>query len=131
MDFQEFQRQTEAAIHLVFDELQSIPAKEGVPVPQDLQSVLAIVRIFAGELMICADLNSAMSRQRQDQGALLCVVFVATRTADDVQKEALRRAYATMPEETTILPGAAVASFLLELCIGLENARQGSKPGSI
>jgi len=91
-----------------------------VPVPKDLTGLLTIVRRVAEDLILCASVDEAMSLLRRDHEGALSFWALTNLISDSHHMIAIRRAYASTPHPTTILPCAAFSAVLIELCNGLE-----------
>jgi hypothetical protein len=120
MTFKDFHTQIYSVIETVLNDTESHPPSEEIPVPADFSDLLAILRGVAEDLALCVSVDTTIATLRQDRGALPAVLFLITELPEDVLMSAERRAYEQNRVEATILPGIAFASYLLEICNGLE-----------
>ena len=121
VDLKEFSDQIFAVQHAILDQLFEYPLQSQPPAPKDWPELRSIVRKLAEDLMLCADVNEAIARLRQDQATALDVVWLTNyAVSEDDSLLAIKRAHADTLHEPTILPLHAFCSYLIELCDGLE-----------
>ena len=120
MTFKSFHSQIFALIAQIQDSLEQYPPTKELRVPADLSELRSVVRNVAEKLILCIDVDAAITRLRQDHAALLAVMFLITELPDEDVIFAERRAYKTTPGDTTTLPALAFSSFLIELCSTVE-----------
>jgi hypothetical protein len=92
--------------------------------PKDLADLRATVRRAAEDLILCADVDMAISRLRQDSeswSAVMALTIEAPLSRDD-HRSAARRAFEATPRGPSALPFYPYCSYLLELCNALELA---------
>lgn len=128
MEFRDFHNQIFAALHEIVSNEESSPPTEAIPAQKDLPALLASVRTVAEEMALCTTLDGAIAKLRADRAALLGTLWLTSHLSDQSIVLAVRRAFASSPEDSSVLPGYPLAAFLIELCDnGLEIVR---KPAS-
>ena len=122
MQFCDFEAQIfsiDQAIHREFSE--HPPTRQA---PKEFEELRAIVRRAAEELILCTDLDEAISRLRQDPEAWSALAALTTEAplSRDDHRLAGRRAFQATPREPDALPFYPFCSYLIELCNVLELA---------
>lgn len=122
MQFCDFEAQIfsiDQAIHRKFAE--NPPTRQA---PKEFEELRAIVRRAAEELILCTDLDEAISRLRQDPEAWSALAALTTEAplSRDDHRLAGRRAFQATPREPDALPFYPFCSYLIELCNVLELA---------
>jgi hypothetical protein len=122
MQFCDFEAQIfsiDQAIHRKFSE--HPPTRQA---PKEFEELRAIVRRAAEKLILCTDLDEAISRLRQDPEAWSALAALTTEAplSRDDHRLAGRRAFQATPREPDALPFYPFCSYLIELCNVLELA---------
>ena len=127
MEFRDFEEQifsTDQAIHreISKDAVATHPWQQ-----KDLNDLRAAVRRAAQDMILCADMNEAISRLRENseaQSTLISLTIEAPLSRDD-HRVAARRAFEATPHERgpSTLPLYPYCSYLLQLCSALEVAK--------
>ena len=121
MKFEDFAAQIVAVGHAIHDQLDQYPPTKELQPPKDWNALRESVRSVAEDLILCSDVNSAMSLLRRDQARALGVVWLTNLAiSEDDSLLAMRRAYEDTRHVPTILPLHAFCAYLIELCDGLE-----------
>ena len=121
MTFEDFADQIVSVGHAIHDQLDQFPATKELEPPKDWNALRESVRSVAEDLILCSDVNSAMSLLRRDQARALGVVWLTNLAiSEDDSRFAMKHAYADTRHEPTILPLHAFCTCLIELCNGLE-----------
>ena len=128
MTLHEFQAQVFSVLHSFLDDLAAHPATKEVPAPKDWEHLRSIVRGVAEDLILCVSVPDAIATIRGDHSALLGVVMLTTELiSEDDTVLAIRRAYASTPHDTPLLPAHPFAAYLLQLCSDLELVQKQPK----
>jgi hypothetical protein len=120
MTLNEFQKQVFAGLFAIQNDLADKPLSASIPAQKDFPALLASVRKVADEMALCATLDSAINALREDQAGLLGVLFLTSEISESDVILAVRRAYASSPQDSSALPGYPVAAYLIQLCDDLE-----------
>jgi hypothetical protein len=119
MQFNDFEKQIFSIDQAIHREFSKRPLAVTEPRPsKDLADLRATVRRAAEYLILCADLDMAISRLRQDseaRSAVRALTIEAPLSRDD-HRSAARRAFEATPREPSALPFYPYCSYLLELC---------------
>lgn len=128
MDLKSFVAEVDAVTQAIYESYRATPLTETPLQPRDFAEVLSFVRAVAEDLILLDDVDKAISQLRQDQERLAIVVLLTTdMISPEDHRVAVRLAHAATSHMPTILPFYAYASYLIELCNGLELV---SKPPS-
>lgn len=122
MKLDDFADQVFAVSIAIQAEFRANPFLKSLAQPEDLRGVQAAVQKVASSLILCADVNEAITRLKQDQSAALAALRLTILATDQHSSLAIERAYAATPHEPTVLPLHAFCSYLIELSDMLENA---------
>jgi hypothetical protein len=76
---EDFAAQIFAISEAIQEEQRAHPANEELPPPRDLNELRSIVRRVAEDLILCADVDEAISRLRQDPAALRAVEWLTNK----------------------------------------------------
>jgi hypothetical protein len=87
---------------------------------EDLERQKAILRPFAERLMLCPNVNAAITLLQQDLKAGLIAVCTTRELPHKERTRAIRLAFEKAPANSSILPCMPLAMFLIELCDSLE-----------
>ena len=114
-DFEERIFAMDQAIHR---EISKCPLPTQPRPPKDLNKLRFIVRRAAEDLILCRDVDHAISRLRQDPeawAAIVALTIEAPLSRDD-HRLAGRRAFEATPREPNGLPFYPFCFYLIELC---------------
>jgi hypothetical protein len=120
MEYRDFYKQVLGVTSAVQESFADRPLTSDVDVPEDWPALRDIVRGVAEDLMLCADTASAIAKLRDNPTAALGVVWLTNHISDNDVIEAMKLAYKGIESDAPFLPGRAFASYLIELCDGLE-----------
>ena len=120
MEYRDFYKQVFGVVSAIQESFADHPPTADVPAPEDLQALRDIVRDVAEDLMLCTDTASAITKLRDNPTAALTVVWLTNRISDEDVILAMKMAYKGIESDAPFLPGRAFASYLIELCDGLE-----------
>jgi hypothetical protein len=125
MQFCDFEQQIFSVDQAIHHEISKHHLMRQPRVPQDLNELRAIVRRAAEDLILCRNVDEAMSRLRQDLeacSAIIALTIYAPLSRDD-HRLAGRRAFEATPREPNGLPFYPFCCYLIELCNVLEYAQ--------
>jgi hypothetical protein len=121
MTLVEFQKEVFSVLNAFLDDLSANPPTETIPAPRDWPHLRSIIRAVAEDLILCADVPAAIAKLRGDRSALVAVIGLTTELiSEDDALLAVKRAYASMSDDTPLLPAHPFAAYLLQLCDDLE-----------
>lgn len=122
MELSEFRGRIFDVLIRIHETCDANPSVRQQALPQDLRELLSIVRTAASGLILCASVDEAIDRLKQDQLKLGAVEYVSNwALADDRESEsAIRLAHAKETQDTPALPCFAFCAYLIELCDGLK-----------
>jgi len=123
MQFRDFHNQIYAVISAIQDSLESHPPTQAMAAPADWKHLKSIVRNVAEDLMLSSNVDTAISKLRENQATLLAVVWLASEPPMEDLALAERRAHESAPDDISFLPFYPFCSYLIELCDGLEIVR--------
>ena len=125
MELNEFRGRVQDALIAIHEARTASAPAELQTGPSDWREVLSIVRSAAEELILCASVNEAIDRLKQDQLRLILVDWVASFERSDAEIEsAIQLAHAKETQDTPALPCFVFCSYLIEICNGLEPGKQ-------
>jgi len=120
LELREFHNQIFAVISAIQDSLESYSPTQAMRAPADWPKLRSIVRTVAEDLMLFSNVNTAISKLREDQATLLAVLWLTSELKIQDLILAERRAYESAPDDMSLLPFYPFCSYLIELCNGLE-----------
>jgi hypothetical protein len=121
MELSEFRGRVFDALIRIHEVCDANPSVRQQALPQDARELLSIVRTPASELILCASVDEAINRLKQDQLKLGAVEYVSSEALSDPEIEsAMLLAYAKETQDTPSLPCFAFCAYLIELCDGLK-----------
>jgi hypothetical protein len=125
MQLRDFEEQIFSIDQVIHREFSEHPPTRQPEVLKDLKELRGIVRRAAEDLILCTDVDEAISRLRQNPEAssALAALTIAAPLSRDDHRLAGRRAFEATPREPDALPFYAFCSYLLELCNALEAAQ--------
>lgn len=128
MRLRDFSKQIFAIEQAIHREISEHPLTTQPRAPKDWNELRSTVRRAAEDLILCADVDEAISRLRQDPEAWSAVAWLTIEApvSQDDHRLAARRAFEATIHEPTVLPFHAFCSYLIELCNGLEIAPPSS-----
>jgi hypothetical protein len=125
VELNEFRRRVQDALAAIHATRTANAPDELQAGPSDLREVLSIVRSAAEEIILCASVDEAIARLKQDQLRLVLVDWVANFDRTDSEKElTVQLAHAKDSQDTPALPCFAFCSYLIELCDRLKPGKQ-------
>lgn len=121
MTIVEFQSQAFLVIDAITDDLTHSPLTSVAQVPKHLADLKRIVRSAAEKLILCPDIESAVSLMKNEREAELAINGLVLHLIGSAEIEiALERAYKAAPSE--MFPTYPAAALLIHLCDDLELA---------
>ena len=102
----------------ILDLIEKHPEMKAYPVPADWRATQVLLRSIAEDLMLCADLDSAVEKMKEDKATLLVLVALTLEVSDDYKIRTLESAFAASPKQSDFLPGLPYAMYLLEVAKG-------------
>jgi hypothetical protein len=125
MELCDFEKQIFSIDQAIQREILKNPPTREPRTPKDLNQLRSIVRGAAEELILCSDVDVAISRLRQNPevwSAMVALTIEAPLSRDD-HRLAGRRAFEATPREPNALPFYPFCFYLIELCNALERAQ--------
>ena len=125
MELSDFEKQIFSIDQAIQREILKNPPTREPRAQKDLNELRPIVRRAAEDLILCSDVDAAISRLRQDPevwSALVSLTIEAPLSRDD-HRLAGRRAFEATPRQPNALPFYPFCFYLIELCNALELAQ--------
>jgi hypothetical protein len=118
MQLCDFEAQIFSMDQAIHRELSQHPLPPQPRAPKDFGKLRAVVRRAAEDLILCRDVDHAISRLRQDPGAWSAIVALTVEAplSRDDHRLAGRRAFEATPREPNGLPFYPFCFYLIELC---------------
>jgi hypothetical protein len=121
MTFEDFADQIVLVGHAIHDQLDQFPPTRELEPPKDWNALRESVRSVTEDLILCSDVDEAIALLRRGHARELNIMWLTNLAiSEDDSLLAMKRAYADMRHEPTVLPLHAFCTYLIELCNGLE-----------